>query len=1024
MDHIKMMLDNTQIIFKKNILSAYLFSAIFTISLSSVFYTFFDINQNYSELIVGSITWNYENKFHDYSLLFFIVFGFVTFFLFIGFFLTRLEKTHGQQIVNKFNDLLILLSVPAVFWFFGLISSKNLSFSPIYVSTIFFVISIFFGFILTTQKKFSEKTFSENHPLLLCIQEILVLFICSVFSSAAIGILISHLIPALNIQHLLRGEYVVLLTAIILFILFLFTTYCTWANKSIENIRQKIQRLILVFQIPLPFLFLVLIPAPWFVDGKIIQFYSLSTPLLLVVSFCMTIGYWNLLNCFKKTKEKILKPLDLISWISIIGVILFIKINSLEVPNIWSDDYHFGEILTPWWSFSEHNAIPFWDYAPARGLMNYFPGAFSAFFFDGTPATFSATHPLLYLLILFISFPVFSEAVGKGNAAVAFLLAPYINHITEIDILVTVFICFLCQKFFKLSPIQWLVTSFFLAIAIILYAPGQGGLAVLAVFPLVCIMLYRFCINFKNSQYQTISIVILISLIVLVGFYTPLGKMIFGSIRYGLEQSHVNSIANGTSWKQTFNTSNINPWIFELIRVSWLVVTIFSAILIFKTYPQKASFSRNILLTYSLTIFLITLFFIIRAAGRIDSSFGGVSRLGIASIWVISFLLPILLFSGNNNKNQGKLLLIWVSIGGIIFPFFGSLPNNIVDFYKLRFTPIHVDSSVLKGLSETKLIFPNIGYAKADSGQVNRLILIRDFLDTVLEKNETYLDLTNRGAQYFYLNRKQPIESGAIYNLVTEAQQLRAIESLKITNPPAILIAGDNINHDGGGANLRSYLLYRYLLLLPNYKVVKTSTQVWLLRSDRLARLNTLNINYQSSINDAPDNLLNNIFRVPDLLDIPASWGRSYKKLNNSFYFVYKVSEKKSASNLNSLEILKNNYYQINGDDPSITFDISDLNLNGKDVGLISFDFKCDDNLEPFPKIEFYWDSNTVSQGEMTVTRFNARNGRLVVPVDSVPSWLLTNNLRTIRFDLLTQKSCKVFKIGNINLLQRNSVNS
>ena len=855
---------------------------------------------------------------------------------------------------------------------------------------------------------------------LICIQEILLLLICSIFSSAALGVLVSRFIPVFQIEHLLKGKYVVGLTFVAFAISLSVITYLMVASKSLEKFRSTVQRLILILQIPLPFFFLVLVPNPWFVEGKVIQGYSLTPGIVAVVTLCIAAGYWNLFYCYKKTKAIVTKPLNLIPWVSIVGGILFIKAASLGVPNIPIDDYHFGEMLTPWWSLVEYSAVPFWDYAPARGLINYCLGAFSTFFFDGTVATFFVAIPFIYLGILFISFPIISNSIGKGNATIAFLIAPYINFVSEIDILVTVFICFLCQKFFTRSPRYWLVSSLLLAMAIILYAPGQGGLAVLAVSPLACIMIHRFYLDFKKSPSQIIPIVIIIIFITLFCFFTPLGKMIFGAIRYALEQSHVNSIANGVSWNRSFNVGDSNPWLFEFMRASWILVTIFAAMLIIKMCGEKSSPSRNMLLAYAIPIFIITLLYIIRAAGRIDP--GSPSRLGIASIWAISLLLPILLFSGDKNKRQGKLILLWVSFAGIITPYFGSTQTSLSDLYAVKFNPVYVDASVLKSLSETKTKFPKIGYALADSIHMNRLLTIREFLDKVLEKDETYLDVTSRGAQYFYTGRKQPIESGAIYNLVTEPQQLRAIESLKRVKPPAILISGDNILHDGGGASLRSYILYRYLLLLPNYKLVQTESQVWLIREDRLKRLIGLNIKSQSSINEDPNSLLNRIFRVPDLRDIPASWGRSYANLSKIFHNVHRVSEKRPISSVHSIAILKNNSYQVIGKDPFVTFDVSDLHLSGKDVGLISFDFTCERGAGPDPQIEFFWSSETLPQTELTVSRFNGKNGNLILPIDSTPSWLLTENLQTIRFDIANENSCKTFTIRNINFLQRNSV--
>ena len=128
-----------------------------------------------------------------------------------------------------------------------------------------------------------------------------------------------------------------------------------------------------------------------------------------------------------------------------------------------------------------------------------------------------------------------------------------------------------------------------------------------------------------------------------MGLATPFGRMLLTAIRYGLEQSGVNSIAHGIAWRDSFATSDINPWLYEMMRASWLLVALWAGVLLLRIGIEKTYTGRSAAAAYAVPIFFLTVLFVIRAAGRIDV---GITRLGFASIWGLSLLLPLLLFTG------------------------------------------------------------------------------------------------------------------------------------------------------------------------------------------------------------------------------------------------------------------------------------------------------------------------------------------------------------------------------------------
>lgn len=991
----------------------FLAAAILAALSAATTYRLLDFPQYYSEPIVGNIAWSFSNKFHDYAVLFGFVGGFFFTLIALWVLSIRIAKNAGAEIEDQFHDFIVLLCTPAGVWFAGLQTTHNSSLSLLAFSGVLLLTAFIFALLLTLKH---ESFWQLNTLQFFSVLKAIFLALLAVgFAVAAISLGANRIAALLNAKYLINSklfyqfELVILLVAVVSTVGFIFT------SRSSNHLEYLLRKSILLLQIFFPAFFLLLVPTPWLmINYHLIIGYSLSWPAWAVVFLCIVAAYVDLYRRYNLYCSPFVKnPGNLFSIICIIGVLLFIKARMIPGPTIKQDDYHFGEMLVPWWSMVQQHMVPFWDYSPARGLMNYFPGAAASIFFDGKASSFSAVSPFLYLGVLFIALPVLKRSIGIGAATLALLFAPYINGISEIDILVTVFICLLCQGFLRWKPFSWIVAWLTLDVAILLYAPGQGALAILASAPLSLFMFYR---AYREERIKIVKVLFVFSVLILtIGLVTPVGKMIWGAIRYGAEQSSINSIAHGISWNNSFGKTNSNPWLFEIMRASWLLTGIWAGVLILKMSANKFAAVRSAVLVYAIPILLLTLFFIIRAAGRIDE---GTPRLEIASIWNLSLLLPLLLFATTKVRQHGNAVFIWLSLTGLILPYFteGSFSRS----YSNAFDTIPNPTTAVGFVNGSSIGLPEVGSAVMDPLHLARLSAIRKTLDKALDPKETYLDLTGRHAHYFYFNRHPPIETGSVYNLVGERQQLRAIASLRKEQPPIILLSADNLTHDGGPVSLRANLLYRYVMLMRDYKVVKIDNYVWLIRNDRVERIAGLNIKSITEVDDAPSNVIHDVFREKNLESIPASWGRSSASLESKMHHIREIT-KDIQITLNSVVQVGNSGFRVNGENPFVRFDISGWHLSGRNAGIVSFDFTCD-KIGPSPKIEIYWASSENAESELTVVRLEGRNGHLIVPMDAAPAWLLAKNILSIRFDVQDQNSCSVFKIENVNFFQRHGI--
>ena len=688
---------------------------------------------------------------------------------------------------------------------------------------------------------------------------------------------------------------------------------------------------------------------------------------------------------------------------------MFIKLGVVGAPVINPDDYHFGEFLLPWWSLSVHDMIPYWDFSPARGLVNYVPGFLSSVLYDGSAASIDAANPFAAAGYLILCYPLVARSIGKFAAFVAFLLMPFANGISEIDMLITAALCVICEANLRLSPSRWLPVWVAVGTAAVLFAPGQGGLLVLATMPLGIVALFKAFAREKSRLFWSAGI--LIVFFATLSILTPLGAMLAGAVRYGMEQSSINSVANGIAWSQSWAVGGtiINQWLWEGARASWILVAIVACVVMLRTAIGGKYGMGKRAMVFAVPIFLLMTLYIFRAAGRIDP--GYMSRLGLASIWAFSLLLPILLIAAYGKNRRASILITCSFLAAILSPYFSQL--DLMSVFEKTFIPIEAPANVTHGRD---IGLANLGDGIVDETQLKRLQSIKHVLSILVDPGETYLDLTNRNTQYFYLGYKPPIEVGAIYNLVSEGQQYRAIQALEKGPPPVVLASADNILHDGGTAAYRSHLLYRYVV--ERYIPIRIDGFIYLVRPDRMARVAAFADTKDATMDEYRKSLLDCVFRMAFIEELPVSWGRSLKTLKTKMRLVKSI-QPDSPRSLHSVRDDGGGNYSVVGPDPYILFDISDWKLNGSDAGMLSFNFACmGENSKP--QLEIYWGSNATGLSELTMVRFVAEDGPLLVPLDAAPRWLQAKEINRLRFDIADPGPCKTFAITNIQLWQRN----
>lgn len=962
--------------------------------------------QDYSQPIVGAIAWSYATKGNDYALLFSFVALFFAFLWLLLRLSTRIEATWKDGEAG-FHDLLLLLCAPAGVWLAGLLATRSTSLGLLGLSGGLLLFGVVIMAILLRRRDVAAL---PSAPFPLVHKAIVLLFLCGLaVASVAIGI--ERLGAVAGSSYWLPFRSVQAATGAAGALGALALCAAGFAFGSVAAAERWLERCIVGLQFLLPAAFLLLVPQPWVAQGRLLVAYPMSPWAWAFIAACVVGAYANLVwHARGLRRAPAPSAVALLSIGSLVAILFLLKAEPTGAPSLWTDDYHSGESLVPWWSLARHHLVPFVDYTPARGLVNYVFGGLLELLFDGKASSYNAVTPFLYAALLWLALPAIGRTLGRGIAFLALLLFPYLNGISDIDLVVTAVLCVLWAGFGRWRPATWLGAWVLIQTALVLFAPGQGALATVAMAPLGLFMAYRM----KEGETQGWkAAAAAVGALLVVAALTPLGPMVAGAIRYGMEQSSVNSIAHGVEWTQGFGKSATNPWLFELMRTSWLLAALWAGVLVWRAFRQDDGAWRRRVLMYALPILLLSVLFIVRAAGRIDAD-GSHSRLGLVSIWGVALLLPVLIFAAGRVRHHGAAVLVWLTIAGTVY---GGVVGRAPVSHPAQFEPL-LDPRGTPGWVQPLAALPQVGTAMMDPAHLQRLLDLRKVLDTVLGPDETYLDLSGRHATYFYFGRRPPIEAGSAYNLVTEQQQLRAIEAVRENPPPLVLILADNYVHDAGPASLRAHLLYRHLLLSNRYKVAQIGRYVWLVDARRVERLATLDVKSVADVNELADSPLRTVFAVPNLYNVPASWGRSAGTLERRLAVVAKVTPREQAGS-GDVAPAPTGGFQVTGPDPYVRFDLAGLNLAGSRAGIVGFDFRCTARPGgPSPVIEIYWATTANAESELTVTRLNGRPGRLLVPLDAYPSWLLARGLKTIRFDVKAE-SCSSYAVDNVTLYQR-----
>lgn len=738
-----------------------------------------EIRSNYNEFTVGSTTLSGHEKFQDLIVgPIFIGAFFITSVL--GYFiLSECKRVFGNFQSAMLSKHWLLWSLPCIAITVGALRSDVFdsfilsgSATGIVLLTIIWVIS-------------SRKLHAINPSAAsLAVFSILILSLMPLELALVLGRISAQTLSNLTLKPFLNASFFIFIIGAIALI-------CS-AIFVPNYLRKILSFILLLSQLGMCSLFLTMYPARLASPDHYLFHFSTTIGLRIVIAIIITCGFIDIISRFLQHRKS-LNVWDLISPIAIFGMIFSLGLGITVAPHISPDDYHIGEGILGVWSYI-HGAIPYIDYVPPHGLaVDDFGVAISYLFFDGTAATFMEANRLAIGFLAFASF--LSIRKFSGSLPLAAVSIFFIGTLFPTWLFLTPFACLWLSPRLISKPDQWLAIWLITVPIVVLGVPAEGILLVVSSGLIALNVSWNFWNQGSSRQWK--NILISIAILVLAALLTPITHMLFAAVRYVVENGPINSIAYGVPWSESW--SKQFDLTLELLRMSWLLACSLFLILIASSWCNLRK-RKKVLPALFGFIFLGLL--IPYMMGRIDA--GYLSRPGSGSIFAWTVLVPLALWRFVKPELRPIILFLITII------------SSSLDFAILSSQAFiqAISPTVATGplTNVASLGLPHIGVAQIDPEHLDRLLRLNNILRQELKSDETYLDLTSRNAQYFYMGRKPAMTVTAPYNIPLVSQQYREVRRLTQNLPRIALLEGSNIAFDGGGLALRNPLLFRFAL--------------------------------------------------------------------------------------------------------------------------------------------------------------------------------------------------------------------
>lgn len=487
-------------------------------------------------------------------------------------------------------------------------------------------------------------------------------------------------------------------------------------------------------------------------------------------------------------------------------------------PTISPDDYHFGELFTPWRLWVDAGIVPYVDQDLPRGfLANVIPGAFNSLLNDGSAARLDSVTALLGFVVCLVAMSLLRSTIGLWPAAAMVGLYSLFSFNVEAELLIvsaTLWIIGLMVR--QAHPVLvGMATGSVIVISVVLM-PMMGLVSLGLLAGVYFAGLFGGFVSRANGALRREFVALgTAMIIILTALLSPVGGVIYGGARYVISNAGSNSEAFGVALEQILDF----PFaIWHLLGFSFMAGVVAS---LWMVAGMKNSWSKPSVLNYRyLAIALIPLVFSVvlysRYMGRIDPMEWS-SRPSGGSLLVLGVVIPAvaLIISEKYSRFAWTCIGIAAVVSAAIAPV-GQAGLVRSSLEGVNSTGAWIDEA-------TKAELPFLGTGAITESHIASLREIA-YTERVLPPGEPVLNLTNRGALFAYFGWANPISYLAVYNIESGRAESAVVESLNLSKPRYALLA-PGVHHDGLSLSLRNPELARWVM--SNYTPVLCGSHLW-----------------------------------------------------------------------------------------------------------------------------------------------------------------------------------------------------
>lgn len=596
------------------------------------------------------------------------------------------------------------------------------------------------------------------------------------------------------------------------------------------------------------------------------------------------------------------------------------------------DNYHFAEQLVTFWNHHALGYKLYFDVFPPHGLRDIVPGYLGLFFFGDSTAS---SHVLGSILLQNFFLAVTLIAVSKlFSLRSALLILLIVAPMTRVDLLLA-FTLFLLIIKNSMRINNWLIPICFYVVFCLffyLYEPAFGAPLILATaLPIIWI----FFKNLKKLKAGAINMcTCIITLAVLVGLFLFYKDFFINNFKFILANYDSNLPAFGNNGDFSFNRI--------LGKCSqYLLAPVF----LFLLTSHSTSF-KNIQLKNNFFIFclLYPIFIASYSLGRLDGS--NLPRaavisslyLGLLIPFGLIYVLPVLL----NRRDTILLLLFSVTL----------LNGNFLHDLHIRSKKLFTEIPIGITYSKENTIYGAVKLPAITLELVNKIQSA--FQKYQVPTNSAFLDLTNRGTLYYFLQKPQPTPFLSYYN-VGNPEFDRQIWKLLALKKPDFILLGVNeekfasLRHDDLPISLRINKVYKELLTDKSYSFHDEDDLIFLVKDQRLTLPTPVDLTkYDDKIG------------IKKIAMLPDAWGSSSQALHS----------KMTQIEIDFFLTPEEHQLQINLEPGKSLKDFDLLMFDNAEFGIENYELKLN------------------SPCSKSVLTFQSRTEIKLIPLDTIPSWL------------------------------------